>query len=48
MSSRLTEHAAVLAVAVCLTGLTIAGSLLPSAPLGNLLGLLRGLLPGIP
>ena len=48
MSRHVTEHAAVLAIALCLGALTLAGSLLPSAPLGDIMGLIRGLLPGVP
>ena len=47
-SRHLTQHAAVLAVAICLAAMTLVGSILPSEPLGNLVGLLRGLPPGVP
>jgi hypothetical protein len=44
----LTQHAAIVALGLCLALLTLAGSVLPISPIESLVALGTGLLPGVP
>jgi hypothetical protein len=45
---QLAEHVGMLVLALGFALLVLAGSLLPSTPLTELFGVLRGVLPGMP